>query len=104
MAGRPLAWANERSPARTGVPSLTEIALNTIAAHPDAIVSLSFIPEQLVVRLLYLIMSAGRLDYRLATVFCDSGNPDVAAAIQELDLVAAMPTHNALGSSRGWLG
>ena len=95
----PLPFGNVRSPQKSGgVPSLQDLSLETLADNADGIVSLYGIAEPLVVALLGKIMQRGRLDYRLACVFRDSGHRDIADAMSSLDLFAAIPTHNALGS------
>ena len=92
-----LAWANDRRdvPPR-GVPSLEDLSLAALAAQPDAIVNLQCMPENLVLGLLYRIMSQGRLNYRLAILFRDAGHEKITEAIQSLDLLAGIPTHNTI--------
>ena len=98
MAGKPLLpWANVHVPAaRKSVPPLAELALDTLAAHPEGLIDLGCIAEHMVVALLERIISSGRFDYRLACVFRDAGHPRVTEFIESLALLDAMPTHNAI--------
>ena len=41
-------------------------------------------------------MRAGRLDFRLACVFREAGHESLREAIEALDLVSAIPTHNTI--------
>ena len=52
--------------------------------------------EHLAVGLLHRIMRAGRLDFRLACVFREAGHESLREAIEALDLVSAIPTHNTI--------
>lgn len=89
-----LPWASTRSPLppQGAVPSLTSLTLDTLAQHADGLTSLRGIDIHLCTGLLYRIMTRGTLDYKLACIFRDSGHPDIAAAIQELNLLDAIPT------------
>ena len=103
MSGQPaqplhLSWAVREPLPATGVPALTDLALDTLAAHPESIYDLQWTAEHLAISLLYKVMKLGRLDYRLAIVFRDSGHQSIREAIESLDLLAGMPTHNAIGS------
>ena len=42
------------------------------------------------------LFSGGTLDFKLALIFRDCGHPDIADAVRSLDLLAAIPTHNAI--------
>ena len=84
------------------MPPLTELALDKLAEHPDAIVSLVGIADHLLVGLLYRIMQRGRLDYRLACVFRNAGYANITEAIDGLDLLASMPTFNAESKHCGY--
>ena len=99
----PFFGSPQRGAASSSVPPLTELALTSIADNCEGIVDLCGMPENLIVALLGKIIQRGRLDYRLACIFRDSGHEELRAAISELDLLASIPTHNALGS-RGSLG
>ena len=83
------------------IPPLTELALDSLADNPGGIIDLGGIAEHLTVALLGKIMQRGRLDYRLACIFRDAGHRDISDAMRELDLFAAVPSHNALGSRFG---
>ena len=74
------------------MPPLTSLTLDTLAQHADGLTSLRGIDIHLCTGLLYRIMKRGTLDYRLACIFRDSGHPDIAAAITELNLLDAIPT------------
>ena len=87
----------------SAVPPLTDLALDALADNAAGIVDLQGISEDLTIALLGKIMQRGRLDYRLACIFRDSGHRDISEAMSSLDLFAAVPSHNALGS-RGALG
>ena len=80
---------------------LTDLALNTLANHPDSIHDLRWTAEHLAVALLERLYTRGKLDYRLACVFRDCGHEPIREAIEALDLLAGMPTHNAIGSRSG---
>ena len=82
------------------MPLLTELALDTLAANLDELYDLRGIAEHLVVGLLYRIMSQGRLTYRLALVFRDAGHEEIRSAIESLDLLGSMPTHNSISKRR----
>lgn len=86
----------------SAVPPLTELALDKLAEHPDAIVSLRCVADHLLVGLLYRIMQRGKLDYRLACVFRDAGHDEITEAIAGLDLLAGMPTFNAESKHCGY--
>ena len=94
----PLPFTARSSRPSHSVPPLTEICLEALAVHPEGLVDLRGIPEHLTVGLLYRIMHGAKLDYRLACVFRDAGHDPITEAINSLDLLASMPTHNALGS------
>lgn len=87
--------------AASSVPPLTEMALNVLADNCADIPNLQGIPEELLVSLLGKIMQRGRLDYRMALVFIDSGHEDIADAMKSLDLFAAVPSHNAINYRGG---
>ena len=72
-----------------------------LPANPEMIYDLRGTAEHLAIGLLYRVMRHGRLDYRLACVFRDAGHSSIADAISSLDLLAGMPTHNALGNRNG---
>lgn len=95
-----LAWA-ARSPLRASVPPLTDLALDTLAANPESIHDLQWTAEHLAIALLYRLMKLGKLDFRLACVFRDSGHQPIREAIESLDLLGSMPTHNSIGSRSG---
>jgi len=80
-----------------------ELSLRTLARHPDMIADLRCTDEHQAVALLRLIMEAGRLDHRLACIFRDAGHESIRSAIEGLDLLAGMPTHNSVqkGCRRG---
>ena len=80
---------------------MRHLALDVLADNPSGIVDLRGTAEHLTVQLLGRVMQRGRLDYRLACVFRDCGHRDLSEAMQSLDLFAAVPTHNALGSRHG---
>ena len=94
-----LAWGNTHTP-KKAFPSLQDIALDGLAAHPEMLNDLRCLDEHQIVALLWRIMQLGRLDFRLACVFRDAGHPVVTEAINSLDLVAAVPTHNSVPSRR----
>lgn len=71
--------------------------MRTLAEYPTGILDLRGIPEHLLVELLRRVMERGQLDYRLACVFRDAGHNDIREAMESLDLLGAMPTHNAIG-------
>lgn len=95
-----LAWAHSRTTSKTGVPPLTEMALNALAARPEVIYDLGGTAEHLAIDLLYKVMAAGRLDYRLACVFRDAGHDCITEAMSSLDLLSAVPSHNSIGRRR----
>ncbi|EOD13528.1 hypothetical protein EMIHUDRAFT_240750 [Emiliania huxleyi CCMP1516] len=76
-----LPWGGLRAALPPAVPSLTALALSTLAAHPELITDLSL---------------TGRLDFRLACVFREAGHESLREAIEALDLVSAIPTHNTI--------
>jgi hypothetical protein len=78
------------------VPPLMDLSLRTLARHPDMIVDLRCTDEHQAVELLRLIMEAGRLDHRLACVFRDAGHDSIREAMEGLDLLAGVPTHNSV--------
>lgn len=80
------------------VPSLTDMALDVLAAHPDSITDLTWVAEHLVVGLLYRLMTHGKLNYRLAIIFRDCGHDSIRGVIDGLDLLGSMPTYNSLGN------
>jgi hypothetical protein len=82
------------------VPQLTQLVLDLLARKPELVVDLGGVDEHLSVGLLSRIMRAGRLDFRLACVFRDSGHETIREAIGSLDLVAAVPTHNTVTRHR----
>lgn len=94
-----LAWGNTHTP-KSKFPSLQELALDNLAAHPDMLIDLGCLDEHQAIALLWRVMKAARLDFRLACVFRDGGHQIIKEAIDDLDLVAAIPTHNALPSCR----
>ena len=83
------------------MPSLTEITLDSLAAHCDAIVDLRGITEELAATLLWKVLELGRLDYRLAIVFRDAGHDSIREAIESLDLLSGIPTHNSITRRKG---
>eukprot|EP00967_Tisochrysis_lutea_P120019 scaffold196420_cov36-Tisochrysis_lutea.AAC.1 len=96
-----LPWGDVRTPQpREPVPQLTQLALDCMARRPELIVDLSGTDEHLAVGLLGRIMRAGRLDFRLACVFRNAGHEAIREAIDALDLIAAVPTHNTLTRHR----
>ena len=98
----PLPFFTARQPLPpAGVPSLSTLALDALAANPDLIYDLRGTAEHLAVALLFRIMQAGRLDYRLACVFRDAGHAPITEAINGTDPLAGIPTHNALNSAKG---
>lgn len=99
--GGALPWGNERS-ARSAepVPKLVQLALDSLARRPELIVDLSGTAEHLAIGLLGRLMRAGRLDFRLACVFRESGHEPIREAMEGLDLVSAVPTHNTLNQHR----
>jgi len=88
-----------RSDARA-VPPLSELVLDSMARRPDLLVDLTGMAEHLAIGLLGRIMRAGRLDFRLACRFRESGHDSIREAIDALDLVAAVPTHNTVTRQR----
>ena len=113
MVDRPaFAWANDRAAqsfpsmltnmdgASTIVPSLQDLALDTMAKYPDMIVDITCTAEHLALGLLWRLMNSGRLDFRLACVFRDSGHECLRQALEGLNLLDAMPTHNATAGSK----
>jgi hypothetical protein len=94
----PFVGTGRKAAAAPGPPSLAELSLRTLAANSAGLVDLRGMSEDLLVELLRRIMQQGRLDYRLACVFRDAGHEDIREAMESLDLLAAMPTHNAIGS------
>jgi hypothetical protein len=121
-SGTALPWANTAAPVRAGVPSLSDMCLDTLAAHADGLTSIQGVDIHLCTGLLYRIMQSrrcgsntgltspascsrftfllptagGTLSFKLALVFRDCGHPDIADAVRSLDLLAAIPTHNAI--------
>ena len=93
-----LPWASQAAPVRASgsVPRLSDLTLDTLAAHAEGLTSIKGVDLHLCTGLLYRIMQRGALDYRLACVFHDAGHPEMAAAIRELNLLDAIPTHNAI--------
>ena len=79
------------------IPPLTEIALEALAANSEGLIDLGGIAEHHCAALLWKILQRGRLDYRLACLFRDAGHPEIRDAIQSLDLLSGIPTHNSLG-------
>mmetsp|Transcript_24346 Transcript_24346/g.60380 ORF Transcript_24346/g.60380 Transcript_24346/m.60380 type:complete len:103 (-) Transcript_24346:228-536(-) len=94
-----LAWANMHTPRRR-FPKLQDLALDKLASNPDMLNDLRCLDEHQAIALLERIFYAARLDVRLACVFRDAGHPVITEAINSLDLIAAMPTHNALPACR----
>ena len=80
----------------SGIPPLTEIALETLAANSEGLICLGGIAEHHCAVLLWKILQRGRLDYRLACLFRDAGHAEIREAIPALDLLSGMPTHNSL--------
>lgn len=96
-----LPWGYERTACPVeAVPQLTQLVLDLMARKPKLVVDLAGIDEHLAVDLLARIMRAGRLDFRLACVFRNSGHEAIRDAINSLDLVAAVPTHNTVTRHR----
>jgi len=93
--------ARRKQPAANAVPPLTDFCLDALAANPEMIFDLRGTAEHLAIGLLYRIMRDGRLDYRLACVFRDAGHAAITEAVEALDLLSGMPTHNALGARGG---
>ena len=91
-----LPWAPARTPLAIGVPPLTMLCLDALASKPEVIYDLGGTAEHLALELLYKVLAAGRLDYRLACVFRDSGHDCIAEAMRGIDLLAAVPTHNSI--------
>ena len=99
-----LPWAGQRSPQpQSRVRSLQTLALEQLASRPEMIDDLRCTDEHQAIELLRRILGAGRLDYRLACVFRDSGHRSISEAMSGLDLLGSMPTHNTL-SRNAWLG
>ena len=98
MTGSVLPWANRAAPVQEAgsVPSLTSLALDTLAMHAEGLTSIRGVDIHLCTGLLYRIMQRGALDYRLACVFRDCGHADIAEAVRSLNLYAAIPTHNTI--------
>ena len=94
-----LAWGNAHRPKKP-FPSLQDIALDQLAANPEMLNDLRCLDEHQLVALLWRIFQRGSLDFRLACVFRDAGHPPITEAINSLDLVAAVPTHNSVPSCR----
>ena len=100
MAAPPaLAWGNTRTPIKK-FPSLQDLALDSLAANPEMLNDLRCLDEHQAIALLWRIFNSARLDYRLACVFRDAGHAVITEAINSLDLVDAMPTHNSIPSCR----
>jgi hypothetical protein len=96
-----LPWGNARTACPVEpVPQLTHLVLDLMARKPELVDDLGGVDEHLAVGLLARIMRAGRLDFRLACVFRDSGHEMIREAIDSLDLVAAVPTHNTVTRPR----
>ena len=93
-----LPWAGQATPVRASgtVPRLSDLTLDVLAAHAEGLTSIQGVDIHLCTGLLYRIMQRGALDYRLACVFHDAGHPVIAAAIRELNLLDAIPTHNCI--------
>lgn len=92
------AWANTHKPlpARGQVLSLTDLALDCLAANPSVVVDLSCTDEHLALGLLYRLLEAGRLDYRLACIFHAAGHASITSAMESLNILDAVPTHNTI--------
>mmetsp|Transcript_17934 Transcript_17934/g.29923 ORF Transcript_17934/g.29923 Transcript_17934/m.29923 type:complete len:114 (-) Transcript_17934:96-437(-) len=95
-----LAWANQRVQANQQIPTLTQLALDQLAQHPEMIDDIGCTDEHLAIGLLWRLMKAGRLDFRLACIFRDSGHESIREAIGGLNLLDAVPMHNVLGRNR----
>ena len=95
-----LPWANERTPTRRGFPSLMELALDTLAANPTELNDLRGTAEHLAIELLWRLVRTARLDFRLACVFREAGHTPITEAIDALNLIDAVPTHNPLALCR----
>ena len=100
-AAPPLPFFGSPKRPAPSIPPLTELALDALADNPSGLVDLRGIAEHLIVALLGKIMERGRLDYRLACLFRDAGHRDLADAMRELDLFAAVPSHNSIGERYG---
>ena len=99
----PLGWAtapSANSSTASRIPELTELALETLARHPDRIYDLRGTAEHLACDLLIKIMKRGLLTHRLAIIFRDSGHDSIREAMSQLDILAGIPTHNTVPSPR----
>ena len=59
-SGTALPWANTAAPVRAGVPSLSDMCLDTLAAHADGLTSIQGVDIHLCTGLLYRIMQSRR--------------------------------------------
>ena len=60
-SGTALPWANTAAPVRAGVPSLSDMCLDTLAAHADGLTSIQGVDIHLCTGLLYRIMQSPAL-------------------------------------------
>lgn len=84
---QPPGWAGKKN-VRGRVLPLTDLALDTLAQNPGIIHDLRWTAEHLAIALLEKLFARGKLDYRLACVFRDSGHQPIREAIEGLDLLA----------------
>lgn len=76
----------------SAVPPLVELCLDRLACSLDSLHDVSPIREErLTLALLHRIISAGRLDFRLARVFQQCGHPEIEAALSHANLLDALP-------------
>ena len=85
---QPPGWAGKKANVRERVLPLTDLALETLAQNPGSIHDLRWTAEHLAIALLERLFARGKLDYRLACVFRDSGHQPIREAIEGLDLLA----------------
>ena len=83
------------------VPPLSELVLDTLADNCAALVDLGGLAEEQIIALLARVIQRGRLDYRLACIFRDSGHDSLREAMQSLDLFSAVPSYNTIGHRGG---
>ena len=86
------------------VPPLTELALESLADNCEALIDLRGIAEQHCAALLWKILQRGKLNFHLACLFRDAGHAVITDAINSMDLLSGMPTHNIHSRHRplGW--
>ena len=100
----PLPWASQHVPLPHGVPSLADLALDSLRCRAPENITLTIVNStdvHLAVALLRRVISNGSLNFRLGCVFRDCRHEEISSAVAGLDLLAAVPTHRSIPGPRG---